>query len=92
MYGTKISQLKEAMKSILRELRSEDKFHLIEFSTVVSVWDIHNEDNSVRYPSTEPSFFLVDNDRPKEDITVRYTAPSKTLQIRDSHDFFSYYW
>ncbi|KAK9736763.1 Vault protein inter-alpha-trypsin domain [Popillia japonica] len=74
MYGTKISQLKEAMKtpsSLCGTSTTEDKFHLIEFSTVVSVWDIHNEDNSVRYPSTEPSFFLVDNDRPKEDITLK---------------------
>lgn len=70
MYGTKINQLKEAMNSILGELRNQDKFHLIEFNSLVEVWDIHNRGNSVRYPSIEPSFYVVDETRPKEDITV----------------------
>ncbi|GJQ67353.1 hypothetical protein Trydic_g8244 [Trypoxylus dichotomus] len=51
MEGVKIMQLKDAMKSILRELRSIDKFHLIEFNTRVKVWDIHDKANSVEFSS-----------------------------------------
>ncbi|XP_076256928.1 inter-alpha-trypsin inhibitor heavy chain H4-like isoform X2 [Rhynchophorus ferrugineus] len=40
MYGRKINQLKEAMKSILDELKEEDTFSIIDFNTVISVWNI----------------------------------------------------
>ncbi|KAF7286208.1 hypothetical protein GWI33_007165 [Rhynchophorus ferrugineus] len=40
MRGRKIEQLKEAMKSILDELNPEDTFSILDFSDVVSVWNI----------------------------------------------------
>ena len=79
MWGTKISQLKTAMKSILSELRSDDKFHLIEFSSQVNVWDIHHEDNYVVYPSSEPDFYAVDSMRVKEDITTKQFPTSNEV-------------
>ncbi|KAJ8920664.1 hypothetical protein NQ315_004803 [Exocentrus adspersus] len=44
MDGTKISQLKDAMKSILKEIRNGDKISIIEFNSVVKVWDIVSEE------------------------------------------------
>ncbi|CAG9859314.1 unnamed protein product [Phyllotreta striolata] len=40
MFGRRIEQLKEAMVSILDQLREGDSFHIIEFNTNVFVWDI----------------------------------------------------
>ncbi|XP_057667755.1 inter-alpha-trypsin inhibitor heavy chain H4-like [Diorhabda carinulata] len=42
MYGTKLNQVKQAMASILSELKETDIFHLVEFNTNVYVWDIEN--------------------------------------------------
>ncbi|KAJ8955627.1 hypothetical protein NQ318_001458 [Aromia moschata] len=46
MGGTKLSQLKDAMKSILSELRTEDIVNIIEFNTWALVWDINNQNTS----------------------------------------------
>ncbi|CAH1130948.1 unnamed protein product [Ceutorhynchus assimilis] len=40
MFGTRITQLKEAMDSILSELKPEDVFSIVEFNTVVKVWNV----------------------------------------------------
>ncbi|KRT81312.1 VWA domain-containing protein [Oryctes borbonicus] len=53
MDGVKISQVKDAMESILLELRSIDKFHLIEFNTRIKVWNIHNGFQSVQFSSED---------------------------------------
>ncbi|RZC39131.1 inter-alpha-trypsin inhibitor heavy chain H4-like, partial [Asbolus verrucosus] len=42
MDGNRIRQLKEAMNSILPELKKEDIFNIVEFSSTVRVWDIEN--------------------------------------------------
>ncbi|XP_060517468.1 inter-alpha-trypsin inhibitor heavy chain H4-like isoform X3 [Cylas formicarius] len=40
MDGIRISQLKQAMDSILGELKQEDIFSIVEFSSVVKVWNL----------------------------------------------------
>lgn len=47
MYHTKIQQLKQAMYSILGELKENDLFSLIEFNSVVSTWNLDNNTISV---------------------------------------------
>ncbi|XP_050509623.1 inter-alpha-trypsin inhibitor heavy chain H4 isoform X1 [Diabrotica virgifera virgifera] len=49
MEGIRITQLKEAMKSILPELKKEDIFSIIEFGSVVKVWNI--DKSAVQYQS-----------------------------------------
>ncbi|KAJ8951550.1 hypothetical protein NQ318_020423, partial [Aromia moschata] len=43
MYGRKISQLKDAMMSILNDIRMNDVISIIEFNGDVIVWDIKSE-------------------------------------------------
>ncbi|CAG9838175.1 unnamed protein product [Diabrotica balteata] len=43
MYGTKLQQLKDAMTSILDEIKPEDSFSIVEFNSEIYVWDIENE-------------------------------------------------
>ncbi|KAG5867691.1 Inter-alpha-trypsin inhibitor heavy chain H4, partial [Gonioctena quinquepunctata] len=40
MKGIRITQLKEAMRSILPELRKDDIFNIVEFNTIVKVWNV----------------------------------------------------
>ncbi|XP_076256912.1 inter-alpha-trypsin inhibitor heavy chain H4-like isoform X3 [Rhynchophorus ferrugineus] len=42
MSGRKIEQLKEAMNSILDELKTDDTFSIVDFNSAVSVWDIEH--------------------------------------------------
>lgn len=53
MYDRKIKQLKEAMNSVLSELKPEDSFSIIEFNSNVIVWNIKNKTNSLKYPKTD---------------------------------------
>ncbi|KAJ8955617.1 hypothetical protein NQ318_001447 [Aromia moschata] len=55
MDGTKISQLKDAMKSILSELRKGDIVNIIEFNFDASVWDINNQ-SSTAVPSLQNKY------------------------------------
>ncbi|XP_072391488.1 inter-alpha-trypsin inhibitor heavy chain H4-like [Diabrotica undecimpunctata] len=43
MYGTKLQQLKDAMSSILDEIKPEDSLSVVEFNSEIYVWDIENE-------------------------------------------------
>ncbi|XP_072392473.1 inter-alpha-trypsin inhibitor heavy chain H4-like [Diabrotica undecimpunctata] len=43
MYGTKLQQLKDAMTSILDEIKPEDSLSIVEFNSEIYVWDIENE-------------------------------------------------
>lgn len=49
MYHTKIQQLKQAMYSILGELKENDLFNLVEFNSVVKTWNL-NENSTVVVP------------------------------------------
>ncbi|KAJ8965893.1 hypothetical protein NQ317_005461 [Molorchus minor] len=46
MGGTKITQLKEAMKSILDEIKTGDIINIIEFDSEVNIWDIDNKNKT----------------------------------------------
>ncbi|XP_072391487.1 inter-alpha-trypsin inhibitor heavy chain H4-like [Diabrotica undecimpunctata] len=43
MYGNKLQQLKDAMTSILDEIKPEDSLSVVEFNSEIYVWDIENE-------------------------------------------------
>lgn len=49
MYSDKINQLKQAMYSILGELKGNDIFNLVEFNSVVKTWNI-NDNSTVVFP------------------------------------------
>lgn len=49
MYIEKIHQLKQAMYSILGELKPNDIFNLVQFNSVVRVWNL-NDNSSVVFP------------------------------------------
>lgn len=41
MYGTQISELKDAMKNILSQLYVEDLFSIVQFTERVYLWDLN---------------------------------------------------
>ncbi|XP_050509625.1 inter-alpha-trypsin inhibitor heavy chain H3 [Diabrotica virgifera virgifera] len=43
MYGNKLQQVKDAMTSILEEIKPEDSLSIVEFNSEIYVWDIDNE-------------------------------------------------
>uniref|UniRef100_A0A6P7H7B0 Inter-alpha-trypsin inhibitor heavy chain H5-like n=1 Tax=Diabrotica virgifera virgifera TaxID=50390 RepID=A0A6P7H7B0_DIAVI len=43
MYGTKLQQLKDAMTSILDDIKPEDALSIVEFNSEIYIWDIENE-------------------------------------------------
>ncbi|CAG9823444.1 unnamed protein product [Phaedon cochleariae] len=49
MEGIRVTQLKEAMRSILSELKPEDIFNIVEFGSIVKVWNV--EKVAVQYES-----------------------------------------
>ncbi|CAG9839606.1 unnamed protein product [Diabrotica balteata] len=46
MYGRKLRQVKEAMGSILDQLKDTDTFHIVEFNSDIFVWNIDSESKS----------------------------------------------
>lgn len=66
MWGRKIIQVKDAVKSILNELREEDVISIMDFGNDVFVWNIAQEKR------TEISFSYDDNyEEPFEKLNVR---------------------
>lgn len=66
MWGRKIIQVKDAVKSILNELREEDVISIMDFGNDVFVWNIAQEKR------TEISFAYDDNyEEPFEKLNVR---------------------
>lgn len=71
MDGIRIKQLKEAMNSILSELKKEDIFNIVEFSSIVKVWNIDKVE--VQYELGEdPWRPLGEPEVPKKNTTVRF--------------------
>ncbi|XP_022906161.2 inter-alpha-trypsin inhibitor heavy chain H4-like [Onthophagus taurus] len=60
MYGTKIDQLKSAMRKILNELHPNDKFALIEFSTKVHLLNL--DDTKITYSENLDVYLPPSND------------------------------
>uniref|UniRef100_A0AAR5Q332 Inter-alpha-trypsin inhibitor heavy chain H4-like n=1 Tax=Dendroctonus ponderosae TaxID=77166 RepID=A0AAR5Q332_DENPD len=60
MSGVRITQLKEAMDSILDELKPEDVFSIVEFNSLVKVWDVSTI--RVSYMEGEDPYIYSDRD------------------------------
>lgn len=61
MSGIRISQLKEAMKSILSELKEEDVFNIVEFNSIGKVWNV--DAVAVQYESGPSYWYDEDNNK-----------------------------
>ncbi|XP_030760045.1 uncharacterized protein LOC115885251 isoform X12 [Sitophilus oryzae] len=61
MGGRKITQLKEAMNSILGELKPEDTFSIVEFNSDVLVWNVHTVEVTYKEQSRENIFQPIRN-------------------------------
>ncbi|XP_052123133.1 inter-alpha-trypsin inhibitor heavy chain H4 isoform X5 [Frankliniella occidentalis] len=57
MDGRKIEQLREAMMSILNDLKDGDYFNLISFSSDVKVWNLDKPDKSALYGTSEGVYY-----------------------------------
>ncbi|XP_072382761.1 inter-alpha-trypsin inhibitor heavy chain H4-like isoform X1 [Diabrotica undecimpunctata] len=68
MYGQKLKQLKDAMASILSQLKDDDTFHIVEFNTFVYVWDINNKEKI--------KVNITDDDKPFEDVLKAVLPPA----------------
>ncbi|KAJ3633920.1 hypothetical protein MTP99_010837 [Tenebrio molitor] len=74
MDGIRIKQLKEAMNSILSELKKEDIFNIVEFSSIVKVWNIDKVE--VQYELGEdPWRPLGEPEVPKKNTTNQTLPP-----------------
>lgn len=71
MEGIRIRQLKEAMNSILAELKPEDVFNIVEFSSIVKVWNV--EKVKIQFQEGEDPWSHYDNsEAPKFNKTVSH--------------------
>lgn len=81
MEGVRIRQLKESMKSILSELKQDDVFNIIEFNSIVRVWNVAAV--AVQYESTESYWYghdEADRENPFKNRTV-------SIQISYNNEF-----
>lgn len=71
MEGIRITQLKEAMKSILSELKTEDVFNIVEFNSIGKIWNV--EAVAVQHESGPTYWYGKDEDKenPFKNRTVR---------------------
>lgn len=69
MEGIRITQLKEAMKSILSELKKDDIFNIVEFSSISKVWNV--EAVAVQHETGRSWFYENNEDHRFENRTVR---------------------
>ncbi|XP_018575083.1 inter-alpha-trypsin inhibitor heavy chain H4-like [Anoplophora glabripennis] len=76
MGGREIVQLKDAVKSILNELREQDIISIIYFGSSVSVWDIAQE---IRIPIREVHNFNYEEPFDQLNLPAPSTADNRTL-------------
>ncbi|EFA04008.2 inter-alpha-trypsin inhibitor heavy chain H4 isoform X2 [Tribolium castaneum] len=75
MDGNRIKQLKEAMNSILSELKKEDVFNIVEFSSIVKVWNVDKV--QVDYEVGEDPWPLYDSpEAPQKNKTNQVLPPA----------------
>lgn len=74
MYGRKIEQLIQAMKSILNELKENDLFNIVDFDTNVRAWDL-NTNSSVNYSGRD------------EYWNWQTTEPTKNIEVSMNHRY-----
>lgn len=60
MEGIRIQQLKETMRSILSELKDVDVFNIVEFGSVVKVWNVDKV--AVQYQSAMDNWRFQEED------------------------------
>ncbi|XP_049822945.1 inter-alpha-trypsin inhibitor heavy chain H4-like isoform X1 [Aethina tumida] len=80
MFGTRIRQLKDAMNSILSDLKPEDKFNIIEFATDVQAWDVKNISVSYRESRTWSYSKMQNLPEVKKDLPDAYQAEEGNIQ------------
>ncbi|CAG9823746.1 unnamed protein product [Phaedon cochleariae] len=76
MSGSKMEQLKDAMYSILDQLRPNDIFHIVEFNSNVFVWNIDSEE-SVKVD-------ISNYQEPFEELTQKNNLPSALSVMNES--------
>ncbi|KAJ8955624.1 hypothetical protein NQ318_001454, partial [Aromia moschata] len=73
MQGIRLTQLKEAMNSILSELNKDDVFNIVEFGTIVRVWNV--ESVAVQYESKDESYYYFEDEKPEDIFKNRTEQP-----------------
>ncbi|KAJ8941608.1 hypothetical protein NQ314_010339, partial [Rhamnusium bicolor] len=63
MQGIRITQLKEAMNSILSELNKDDVFNIVEFGTIVKVWNVERVE--IQYESGVDDYWSFATETPE---------------------------
>ncbi|XP_059351235.1 inter-alpha-trypsin inhibitor heavy chain H4-like [Daphnia carinata] len=82
MAGTRIEQTKQAMNSILDQLREDDLFSVVEFSTSVAEWDLRKP-----YKGLEPYYYNVQLEETTE-VSQNTTQLEESFGLYD--DIFAY--
>ncbi|XP_057375417.1 inter-alpha-trypsin inhibitor heavy chain H4-like [Daphnia carinata] len=82
MAGTRIEQTKQAMNSILDQLREDDLFSVVEFSTSVAEWDLRKP-----YKGLEPYYYNVQLEETTE-VSQNTTQLEESFGLHD--DIFAY--
>ncbi|KAK4008539.1 hypothetical protein OUZ56_013673 [Daphnia magna] len=83
MAGTRIEQTKQAMNSILDQLREDDLFSVVEFSTGVAEWDLRKP-----YKGLEPYYYNVPSEDTTEVPQTNVTELEENFGLFD--DIFAY--
>ncbi|KAJ8920647.1 hypothetical protein NQ315_004786 [Exocentrus adspersus] len=73
MDGVRIAQLKEAMRSILSELKKDDIFNIVEFGTIAKVWNI--EKIEVQYESGSEDYYSFATEDPEATFKNKTEQP-----------------
>ncbi|XP_066157738.1 inter-alpha-trypsin inhibitor heavy chain H4-like isoform X2 [Euwallacea fornicatus] len=74
MYGIRITQLKEAMDSILAELNPEDVFSIVDFNSRVYVWNI--SEKAISYNEGDDPFLYYQKSVTEASKTKEQVLPS----------------
>lgn len=89
MYYTKIQQLKQAMYSILGELKENDLFNVVEFNSVVKTWNL-DDNTTVVFPKDYSGWGETDQDVERVELPSAFKVNEETLKkaksVIDSFD------
>lgn len=89
MYYTKIQQLKQAMYSILGELKENDLLNIVEFNSVVKTWNL-SDNTTVVYPKDYSGWGETDQDVESVELPPAFKVNEETIKkaksVIDSFD------
>jgi len=85
MWGERIKQLKEAMTNILGELNPNDFFNLVEFNTIVKVWNLDAPEESTQFPENENSWYVSDEVKDLNGISFAPAYPVNNNTIKKTN-------